>query len=103
MQNNAPTHAAHFTIASLQKVGFNTERLMIWPASFPDLNPRANFWSILQTKIYRGGKQYISKDDLWMGICDATDNIRADEIQNLTRSVCCMVVWLTSCQTRECL
>ena len=92
MQDNAPSHAACFTIAYLQKVGFNNEKLMIWPASLPDLNPIENLWSILKRKLYNGGQQYRSKDDLWKGIRDAAESIQADEIHNLTKSVDCRLV-----------
>ena len=87
MQDNAPSHAARFTIAYLRKVGFYNERLMIWPASFLDLNPIENLWSIFKRKIYSGGQQYMSKDDLWKGIHDTAESFGADVIQNLTKSV----------------
>ena len=87
MQDNAPSHAARFTFAYLQKISFNNEKLMIWPASSADLNPIENLWSILKRKLYSGGQQYRSKNALWKGIRDAAESIEADEIQYLTKSV----------------
>ena len=53
----------------------------------PNLNPIENLWSILKRKLYSGGQQNESKDDLWKGIRDEAETNEADEIQNLTRSV----------------
>ena len=39
MQDNAPSHAARYTISFLEKLGFKDEKLMIWPPALPDLNP----------------------------------------------------------------
>lgn len=68
MQDNAPSHAARYTISFLAKFGFKGEKLMIWPPASPDLNPIENYWSILKRVIYSGGQQYNSKDELWHGI-----------------------------------
>ena len=66
MQDNAPSHAARYTIAFLEKLGFKDEKLMIWPPASPDRNPTENYWSILKRHTYSGGKQYNSKDDYGM-------------------------------------
>ena len=87
MQDNTPSHAARYTIAFLEKLGFKDEKLMIWPPASSDLNPIENYWSILKRHTYSGGRQYTSKDELWDGICKAVKNIGADQVQKLTNSV----------------
>ena len=87
MQDNAPSHAARYTIEFLAKFGFKGDKLMTWPPSSPDLNPIENYWSILKRRIYSGFQQDTSKDELWHGICQAAMSIGADEIQKLTKSV----------------
>ena len=43
MQDNAPSHAARYTISFLAKFGFKDEKLMIWAPASPDLNPTENY------------------------------------------------------------
>ena len=81
MQNNAPSHAPRFTVEYLAKIGFKSEKLMTWPSSSPDLNPIENFWSLLKRKLYTGGKQYASKDELWDSILQSAQSIGAEEIR----------------------
>ena len=38
-------------------------------------------------KLYTGGKQYTSKDELWDSILQSEQSIGAEEIENLTKSV----------------
>ena len=87
MQDNAPSHAARSTVEYLAKVGFKSEKLMTWPSSSPDLNPIENFWSLLKRKLYTGGKQYASKDELWDSILQSAQSIGTEETENLTKSV----------------
>ncbi len=65
MHDNAPSHAAKNTSVSLAAMGIKGEKLMVWPPSSPDLNPIENLWSILKRKIYEGGRQLASKQQLW--------------------------------------
>ena len=87
MQDNAPSHASRFTKAYLAGKNISGERLMDWPPSSPDLNCIENLWSIVKKEIYRGNKQYTSKDDLWKVISEACKNIKRSVISNLTSSM----------------
>ena len=75
MQDNAPPHAAHFTIVYLRKVYFNNEKLLIWPASSPDLNPIKTFGAL-----YHQRGEFTVMVNNMKGIRDATESIGADEI-----------------------
>jgi len=85
--DNAPSHSAKATQAFLSSIGLKGDRLMVWPACSPDLNPIENFWGILKQSIYKDGKQYTSKDDLWEAIKTSARIIPRSEIKKLTESV----------------
>ena len=68
MQDNAPSHASRYTKSWLKNECFNNDSLMDWPANSPDLNAIEHYWSILKAAIYRDGKQYSSKTELWKAI-----------------------------------
>ena len=87
MQDNAPSYAARSTVEYQAKVGFKIETLMTWRSSSPELNSIENFWSLLKRKLYTGGKQYASKDELWDSILQSAQSIGAEEIENVTKSV----------------
>ena len=59
---------------------------MEWPPCSPDLNFIENLWSIVKSKIYRGGKQYASKE-LWNAILNSCKGINPSIISNLTASM----------------
>ena len=96
MHDNAPSHAARNTSASLAAMGIKGEKLMVWPPSSPDLNPIENLWSILKQKIYEGGRQFTSKQQLWEAILTSCKEIQAETLQKLTRSMDARIVKLLS-------
>ena len=87
MHDNAPSHAAKATTCFLASLGIKKETLMTWPPCYPDLNAIKQLWSILKFKVYEGGRQFTSKDDLWNKIIDAANTITPSQIKILTSSV----------------
>ncbi|KAL6455506.1 hypothetical protein MHYP_G00360460 [Metynnis hypsauchen] len=87
MHDNAPSHAAKNTSASLAAMGIKGDKLMVWPPCSPDLNPIENLWSIIKRSVYDDGRQFTSKQQLWEGILSSCKTIEADTIQNLTNSM----------------
>ena len=60
-QDNAPCHRSKSTIDWL----FEHEiEVLPWPALSPDLNPIEKLWGILTRKVYAGGRQFSTVDDL---------------------------------------
>ncbi|KAL6466202.1 hypothetical protein MHYP_G00263350 [Metynnis hypsauchen] len=87
MHDDAPSHAAKNTSASLAAIGIKGDKLGVWPPCSPDLNPIENLWSIIKRSVYDGGRQFTSKQQLWEGILSSCKTIEADTIQNLTNSM----------------
>ena len=87
MQDNTPSHSAKATKEFLKSIGFTNYKLMIWPPSSPDLNPIENLWAILKMEIYKNGRQYERKPDLWNAIVDAVNNLNPQTVKKLTSSV----------------
>ena len=87
MHDNAPAHASKFTQEWLSKQGIKEQNLMVWPPCSPDLNPIENVWSVIKQEIYKGGKQFSSKDELWKAIEASTRIIKPEMIRRLTKSV----------------
>lgn len=96
MHDNAPSHAAKNTSASMAAMGIKGEKVMVWPPSSPDLNPIENLWSILKQKIYEGGRQFTSKQQLWEAILTSCKQIQAETVQKLTSSMDARLVKLLS-------
>lgn len=87
MHDNAPSHASKVTTEFLAKKGFSGKKLMVWPSSSPDLNPIENMWALLKKEMYKGGKQYKSKGDVWEAIQAGIKNISPETVKALTNSM----------------
>ncbi|CAI9602155.1 unnamed protein product, partial [Staurois parvus] len=87
MHDNAPSHAAKNTSASMAAMGIKGEKVMVWPPSSPDLNPIENLWSILKQKIYEDGRQFTSKQQLWEAILTSCKQIPAETVRKLPSSM----------------
>lgn len=58
-----------------------------WPPYLPALNIIENIWSWLPRKVYEGGKQYETKDDIIVGIKAAWSEISLDYLKSLDESM----------------
>ena len=83
-QDNAPCHRAKNTKLWFLRKGIE---VMEWPARSPDLNPIENLWGILARKVYQGGKQYNTINELKTGILLAWDLIKPEILTNLISSM----------------
>ena len=63
------------------------EHLMTWPPNSPDLNCIENLWSIVKQKAYKGGKQFDNKDDLWVAVRSAFNEVNPSLVKQLTSSM----------------
>lgn len=61
--------------------------VMRWPVLSPDLNPIENVWIILARRIYHGGRQFSSKQELQSTILQAWDEIESVYTKRLVRSM----------------
>jgi hypothetical protein len=83
-QDNAPIHASASTKTWLnQNINWHKH----WPAKSPDLNPIENMWSIMSRKVYDGGKQYNSTQELTVAIHRAWNEIPQATVQKLIDSM----------------
>lgn len=73
-QDNASIHCAAETREWLSHSGLQT---MQWPSRSPDLNIIENVWAMLSSIVY-DGKQYNSKESLWIAIQKATEKINTE-------------------------
>lgn len=83
-QDNAPIHnaKANLTWFKQQKV-----KLLKWPPLSPDLNPIENLWGLLVRRVYSGGRQFYTKNELKTAILKAWDEVSLDQLNNLVKSM----------------
>jgi transposase len=84
LQDNATVHTSNSTMQWLEEHGVDMED---WPARSPDLNPIENLWGILSRRVYEGGRQYDSVDDLKASILRCWDEIQIPILQTLINSM----------------
>lgn len=86
-QDNARSHSARYTQAYLKQIGLKEKQVMVWPPNSCDISPIENLWSIVKREVYKDGRQFTSKNDLWEAIVRACRDIPSTTIANLTGSV----------------
>lgn len=84
MQDNAPIHKARSTMAF-----FNARNIALleWPACSPDLNPIENCWGWLSRKVYGGGQQFSSLQELKDAILQSWAQMSDSYLQGLINSM----------------
>ncbi len=60
-QDNASIHTANETLEFFEEQNINK---MEWPAKSPDLNPIENVWELLVRRVYDGGRQFSTIEEL---------------------------------------
>ena len=61
--------------------------VMDWPARSPDMNIIENVWAVLARRVYQGGRQFDSIEDLKECLVYEWEKLTIDEIRNLILSV----------------
>lgn len=83
-QDNAPIHNSRIVKEWIQNQGVE---LMSWPPYSPDLNIIENVWGWLTRKVYEGGKQFATKEELKCEIRRAWDDISLNYLKSLYDSM----------------
>lgn len=83
-QDNCRCHVARTT---LQWFVDRNIQVMTWPAYSPDLNPIENLWGILTRRVYEGGRQYNSIDELKNAVIHCWEEIEKDTLEKLINSM----------------
>ena len=83
-QDGAPAHSAKHTREFLMMAGITD---MVWPAKSPDLNCIENMWGEMARRVYHGGRQFESEEDLLEAIYYEWNNIGLDYVRDLIRSM----------------
>lgn len=83
-QDNAPIHTARVVKSYITS---QNVQLLLWPPYSPDLNIIENVWGWLTRKVYEGGKQYDTKEELSLGIKAAWAEISLNYLKSLYDSL----------------
>ena len=83
-QDNAPAHTAKFTNDFFMEEE-NTD--MDWPLRSPNMNVIENAWGELSRRLYYGGRQFDTVDDLKEALYYEWDKLDLEYIRSLIRSV----------------
>ncbi|CAF3248556.1 unnamed protein product [Rotaria socialis] len=83
-QDNAPIHRAKVNLAWFKSKKIN---VLPWPSLSPDLNPIENLWGILARKVYSGGKQFRTKEQLKTTIIKSWEEISIEQLRALVKSM----------------
>lgn len=83
-QDNCRCHTAKSTIQWLKDRNIE---VMQWPPYSPDLNPIENIWGVLARRLYAGGRQFNSVDDLKNEIIRCWDGLEKTILENVVNSM----------------
>ncbi|CAF3604407.1 unnamed protein product [Rotaria socialis] len=83
-QDNAPIHRVKVNLTWLKSQKIN---VLPWPLLSPDLNSIENLWGILARKVYAGGKQFRSKEQLKTAILKSWEEISIEQLRALVESM----------------
>ena len=97
-QDNASAHVCRHTTAFLENRDIS---VFSWPPQSPDLSPIKDIWGIVSEKVYKHGKTYKTKDDLWEAIVAAWDSIPRSTFQNLYKSMNQRLIKVLECGGRR--
>ncbi|CAF1272738.1 unnamed protein product [Rotaria magnacalcarata] len=83
-QDNAPIHRAKVNLTWFKSQKVN---VLPWPSLSPALNPIENLCGILARKVYAGGKQFRTKEQLKTTIIKSWEEISIEQLHALVESI----------------
>ena len=83
MHDNATPHTSQSTHKFLEDKNID---VLEWPPHSPECNPIEHLWAILVRRIYEGGKEYRTNEDLKNAIKRVWEYLEIELIQKLVRN-----------------
>ncbi|KAK2964297.1 putative Transposable element Tc3 transposase [Blattamonas nauphoetae] len=83
LSDNAPWHKSKVAIQALRSAKID---IQYNPPLSPDMNPIENIWAWMSDRIYQGGKQYKTKEELKSQIEHTWNELDQDTINKFCRS-----------------